>query len=61
MNMPSQKDSLLFYVLYLYQCAFEDYRMGYGSALAWVLFVVILGLTLLTLLGGKRWVYYEAD
>ena len=61
MNMPSQKDSLLFYVLYLYQCAFEDYRMGYGSALAWVLFVVILALTGLALLGGKRWVYYEGE
>lgn len=61
MRTSSQEDSLLFYVLYLYQCAFEDYRMGYGSTLAWVLFVVILALTLLTLLGGKRWVYYEGD
>jgi multiple sugar transport system permease protein len=61
MRTASQQDSLLFYVLYLYQCAFEDYRMGYGSALAWILFVVILALTALALLGAKRWVYYEGE
>ncbi len=61
MRSPSQQDSLLFYVLYLYQCAFEDYRMGYASALGWVLFVLIMALTALTLASARRWVYYEAD
>jgi multiple sugar transport system permease protein len=61
MRSASQQDSLLFYVLYLYQCAFEDYRMGYASALAWVLFVVIMALTALTLSSARWWVYYEAD
>lgn len=61
MRTASQQDSLLFYVLYLYQCAFEDYRMGYASALAWILFVVILALTALTLLSARRWVYYEGE
>lgn len=61
MRAPGQQDSLLFYVLYLYQCAFEDYRMGYASALAWVLFVVIMALTALTFGSARWWVYYEAD
>jgi len=53
-------DSTLFYVLYLYQNAFQYFRMGYASALAWVLFVIILGLTLLQFRLASRWVYYEA-
>ncbi|HUW81441.1 MAG TPA: sugar ABC transporter permease [Phycisphaerae bacterium] len=61
MQSVSQQDSLLFYVLYLYQSAFQDYRMGYASALAWVLFVVIMALTALTLGSARWWVYYEAD
>lgn len=61
MRTNSQQDSLLFYVLYLYQCAFEDYRMGYASAMAWVLFVVIMLLTLLTIASAKWWVHYEGD
>ncbi len=54
-----QKGSLLFYVLYLYSSAFEDYRMGYAAALGWGLFVVILIVSGITLLGGRRWVHYE--
>jgi multiple sugar transport system permease protein len=61
MRTYSQQDSLLFYVLYLYQCAFEDYRMGYASALAWVLFAVIMALTVLTLGSARWWVYYETQ
>jgi ABC-type sugar transport system permease subunit len=34
-------------------------KMGYASALAWILFAIILGLTLLQLWGSKKWVYYE--
>ncbi len=54
-------NSTLFYVLYLYRQAFEYFRMGYASAMAWVLFVVIFVLTLLIVGSGKHWVYYEAD
>ncbi|WP_078393546.1 carbohydrate ABC transporter permease [Shouchella patagoniensis] len=51
----------LFYVLYLYQNAFEFFNMGYASALAWILFVIILIFTLLQFkLFGKK-VYYEYD
>ena len=38
-------DATLFYVLYIYRNAFQLFRMGYASALAWVLFVIILLLT----------------
>lgn len=52
-------DSTLFYVLYLYRQAFERFNMGYASALAWILFLVILGLTLLVVRSADQWVYYE--
>ncbi|MEM7311247.1 MAG: extracellular solute-binding protein [Planctomycetota bacterium] len=49
----------LFYVLYLYRTAFRFHRMGYASALAWVLFVALLALTLLVMRSSRRWVHYE--
>jgi len=52
-------DSTLFYVLYLYRQAFQFFNMGYASALAWVLFLIILVLTLLIVRSSERWVYYE--
>jgi multiple sugar transport system permease protein len=54
-------DSTLFYVLYLYRQAFQLFNMGYASALAWVLFVIILALTLLVVRSGRWWVYYEGE
>jgi multiple sugar transport system permease protein len=54
-------DSTLFFVLYLYKQAFENFRMGYASAMAWVLFVIILACTLLLVRSAKRWVYYEGE
>ena len=53
-------DASLFYALYLYQEAFAYFKMGYAAAMAWVLFVIIMGLTLLQIKLGQRWVYYEA-
>lgn len=53
--------STVVYVYMIYKSAFEYLQMGYASALAWILFAIILGLTLLQLWGSKRWVYYEAD
>ena len=49
----------LFYVLYLFRNGWEYYKMGYASALAWVLLIIMLFLTLLTLLASRRFVYYE--
>ena len=51
----------LFYVLHLYRNAFKYFRMGYASSLAWVLFLILLGLTLLVLKSASLWVYYEAE
>lgn len=52
-------NSTLFYMLHLYKNAFDFFRMGYASALAWVLFIVILLLTLLTLRWSETWVFYQ--
>ena len=52
-------DSTLFYVLYLFRQAFQFFNMGYASALAWILFLLILMLTLLIVRSADRWVYYE--
>ena len=51
-------NSLLMYAIYLYEQAFRLLNMGYASALAYVLFVIILLLTLLQL-RFSSWVYYE--
>jgi multiple sugar transport system permease protein len=53
-------DSTRVFMLHLYDNAFENLRMGYASALAWVLFVVILVFTLLQFQLNKK-VYYEAE
>jgi multiple sugar transport system permease protein len=52
-------NATLFYVLYLYRVAFQYSQMGYASAMAWVLFLIILVLTLLVFRSSDRWVYYE--
>ena len=54
-------DRTLFLVLYLYYNAFEYFQMGYASAMAWILFVIIMIFTVVQLVLSKRWVYYEAQ
>jgi|YelNatPaOPRAMG01_1025707.scaffolds.fasta_scaffold00043_14 multiple sugar transport system permease protein len=54
-------NSTLFYVLYLYRSGFEYLKMGYASAMAWVLFAIIFVLTLLILRSSSLWVYYEVN
>jgi multiple sugar transport system permease protein len=53
--------STLFYVLYLYRMAFENFRMGYASAMAWVLFIIILLFTMVQFRMSNRWVFYESE
>ena len=53
-------NATLFYLLYLYRNAFNWFEMGYASALAWVLFLVIMVCTLLLWRSSARWVYYES-
>ena len=48
-----------FYVLYLFNNAFSFFDMGYASALAWVLFFIVLILSAIVFRSGDRWVYYE--
>jgi multiple sugar transport system permease protein len=48
-------------VLYVYRKAFQEFQMGYASALAWVLFLVILIFTAIVFRWSGAWVYYEAD
>lgn len=52
-------NSLEFAMVYMYQVAFRDLRMGYASAMGWVLFVIILILIAILLATSGRWVYYE--
>lgn len=52
-------DSLLFYTLYLYQEAFVNFRIGYASALAWVLLAIIGLFTALMFWSARRWVHYD--
>lgn len=54
-------DSTLFYNLYLYNKAFGQLQMGYASALAWVLFAIIMVFTGIQLYVSKKWVYYEGE
>ncbi|MFL5725830.1 MAG: carbohydrate ABC transporter permease [Chloroflexota bacterium] len=51
----------LFYVVYLFNEAFKTFRMGYASALAWLLFIVIMIITFIQIRLSKRWVYYEGE
>ncbi len=48
-------------VLYLYRNGFTYFKMGYASAIAWVLFVIVLVATLAQLRIARSWVYYEGD
>ena len=52
-------DSLLFYTLYLYISGFKYFEMGYASAMAWVLLIIIAAFTAFVFLTAKKWVYYE--
>jgi multiple sugar transport system permease protein len=52
-------DSTLFYTLYLFQVGFQEFDMGYASALAWVLFIVIGVLTAVNFMVSRYWVHYE--
>jgi len=54
-------DSLLFYTVYLFNEAFSFLRMGYASALAWVLLIIIAAFTAIAFWTSKYWVHYESQ
>jgi multiple sugar transport system permease protein len=53
--------STLFYAMLLYNNAFKYFKMGYASAMAWLLFAFILAITLIIFKTSGRWVYYEGE
>ncbi len=59
MTQGGPQNATLFYVLYLFKQGFGLFRMGYAAAMAWILFVIILILTLVQMVLARRWVYYE--
>ncbi|ROP26542.1 multiple sugar transport system permease protein [Pseudokineococcus lusitanus] len=60
-NSTYSNDAALFYSIYLFRQAFEFLQMGYASALAWGLFVVVLAVTLVQVRLSRRFVYYEGE
>lgn len=52
-------DSALFYAIYLFQQAFQQFNFGFAAAMAWLLFVILVVLTFIQVKVGNRFVYYE--
>ncbi|MEZ7128904.1 carbohydrate ABC transporter permease [Nonomuraea sp. AD125B] len=59
MTEGGPNNATLFYVYYLFRKAFRESEMGYASALAWVLFMIIVVITFLLFRNARRWVHYE--
>ncbi|MDR1949418.1 MAG: sugar ABC transporter permease [Spirochaetaceae bacterium] len=59
MTSGGPNNASMFYSLYLYQQAFKYQKMGYASALSWVLFVIVAFLTALVFRSSRKWVFYE--
>ncbi|WP_053204022.1 carbohydrate ABC transporter permease [Jiangella muralis] len=60
-NTTYSNDAALFYVIYLFRQAFEFLNMGYASAMAWLLFVIIMIFTAIQIKVSRRFVYYEGE
>ncbi|GLY78924.1 carbohydrate ABC transporter permease [Actinoallomurus iriomotensis] len=60
-NSTYSNDAALFYVIYLFQQGFGFLHMGYASALAWLLFIVIMIITAIQVRVSRRFVYYEGE
>jgi len=60
MTGGAPQNSTLFYVLYIFRQGFKLLRMGYAAALAWILFIIMVILTIIQFRLSDRWVYYEA-
>ncbi|MET4583408.1 multiple sugar transport system permease protein [Conyzicola nivalis] len=60
-NTTYSNDAALFFVIYLFQQGFEFLNMGYASAMAWLLFLVITIFTVVQFVVSRRLVYYEGD
>jgi len=58
MTQGGPEESTLFYALYLFRRAWRYLDMGYASAMSWILFVVVMALTILIFRTQRRWVHY---
>lgn len=61
MTNGGPEDSTTFYALHLFNQAFLDFKMGYASAMAWILFVITLVCALLVFRSSAKWVYYAGE
>lgn len=59
MTAGGPDNASLFYLLYLYRTAFENFAMGYASAMAWLLFLILVGLMLLVFRSTPLWLYQQ--
>ncbi|MBW8761395.1 MAG: sugar ABC transporter permease [Microbacterium sp.] len=57
----SSPEASLFYAIYLFQQAFRQFDFGFAAAMAWLLFVIILVITMVQVKFGNRFVYYEGE
>ena len=58
-NLGSPQGSMMFFSVYLFQQGFQNFRMGYASALAWVLLLITMVCTLAIIRGSRRFVHYQ--
>ncbi len=61
MTKGGPSNSTYFYAMYVYNNAFKHFEMGYASANAWVMFLIILVLTMVVFKSSSLWVYYESE
>lgn len=61
MTQGGPNNSSLFFVYYLWREAFANSRMGFASAIAWVLFIIIMIFTFIVFKSSNNWVYYEGE
>jgi len=59
MTSGGPNNATRFYALNLFQTAFEQFRLGKASAMAWVLFLILVAFTAIQFAASKRWVHYE--
>jgi multiple sugar transport system permease protein len=60
-STPNGTDSSLMYAIYIFQQAFRFFKLGYASALSWVLFAIIAVITAIQIVVSRRYVYYEGQ
>jgi multiple sugar transport system permease protein len=60
-STPYGTDASLMYAIYIFQQAFNFFKFGYASALAWVLFLIIAFVTVIQIVVSRRFVYYEGQ